>query len=205
MLRKLINLLTFEWPARLMPGRLLRGLRSPKVLAGLAATVFVLSGVGFMAVAAWQHEQPAGAGERSAQALTDGVDDDRSAAGGSAGGGTGGSSAGGGGNGSAGEEDGGSWHPESSGSLPEPPLSGLTWPADAPRAVVTARGGVLVQSSPWHEGPAVNVLARGEQIAVACKTDGRDVSGNGIWFRLAGNPGFVAARYVRNVDGVPWC
>ncbi|MQY15028.1 hypothetical protein SRB5_52050 [Streptomyces sp. RB5] len=204
---KLTKLMTFEWPERLMPGYLLRRLRTPKVLAGLAAGAVVLSGIGFMAVAAWQQGPPAGEGERSAKALSEsgrGADD------GVPRGGAGGSS----GTDSAdspdtadlsGSSDRGGWFPDNSGHGWEPPVSGLTYPPGAARAVVTAKGGVLVLDSVWHINPAINVLARGEQAGIKCKVAGRDVYGNGIWFKLAGNPGFVPARYVKNVDPVRDC
>ncbi|MEV6103137.1 hypothetical protein AB0M28_00265 [Streptomyces sp. NPDC051940] len=234
MLGKLRNLLTFEWPERLMPGALirgtlgltarlfrglfravlglpgallrlpgalLRGLRTPKVLAGTAAAAVVFSGIGFMAVGLWKDEPPAGAGERSAKALTDAADGSRGVAG------AGTESGKGSDTGSAMDDgnNGGGWFPENSGRGWEPPGSGLTWPSWAARGVVTAKGGVLVQRSVWHSGPAIDVLARGEIAGIECKVEGRDVRGNGIWFKLAGHPGFVPARYVRNVDGVKWC
>ncbi|MEV6106749.1 SH3 domain-containing protein [Streptomyces sp. NPDC051940] len=85
------------------------------------------------------------------------------------------------------------------------PASVKTWDDDFPRGVVIAQGGVNIRSAPSHvNGAWRGNIGRGTIIDLVCKKCGDDVMGNGIWYKLRDGD-YVTARYVKNVDWVPWC
>ncbi|MFC7219170.1 SH3 domain-containing protein [Streptomyces polyrhachis] len=85
------------------------------------------------------------------------------------------------------------------------PGSVKTWGDGYPRGVVVAKGGVNIRSAPSHVGSTWRGnVGRSEVIDLVCKVCGTDVLGNGIWFKLRDGD-YVTARYVKNVDYVPWC
>jgi hypothetical protein len=85
-----------------------------------------------------------------------------------------------------------------------------TWD-DAARGVVVGRPGVLVRADASTRAPVVDGVRFAEIVRISCKKYGQDVWGNSIWFRLDDDWSWnrsgrwVAARYVKNVDYVPFC
>ena len=50
------------------------------------------------------------------------------------------------------------------------------------------------------------VIKPGTIIPLYCKVRGQNVDGNNVWYLLGGSrPGYVAARYVKNLSPVPYC
>lgn len=73
------------------------------------------------------------------------------------------------------------------------------------RGVVIAKPGILIRSQPTTHSRKMGFIPRGEIVWIDCKVDGQDVFGNGIWYKLKSHNGFLAARWVKNVDRIPYC
>jgi hypothetical protein len=80
-----------------------------------------------------------------------------------------------------------------------------------PRGVVLARTGLLVRAEATTRAPVVDGLKWSQIIDIQCKKFGENVLGNSIWYRLDDDWSWnksgrwVSARWVRNVDFVPFC
>lgn len=61
-----------------------------------------------------------------------------------------------------------------------------------------------IRSGPGTGYPVVGALANGTTISISGKTNGTNIFGNRIWYRLADGQGWVSARYVNNYGYVPW-
>lgn len=73
------------------------------------------------------------------------------------------------------------------------------------RGVVIAKPGILIRSQPTTASHEKGFIPRGEIVWIDCKVDGQDVWGNAIWYKIKSHNGFIAARYVKNVDHIPYC
>ncbi|WP_407565557.1 SH3 domain-containing protein [Streptomyces sp. 184] len=73
------------------------------------------------------------------------------------------------------------------------------------RGVVIAKPGILIRSQPTTASHEKGFIPRGEIVWIDCKVDGQDVWGNAIWYKISSHNGFIAARYVKNVDHIPYC
>ncbi|MFF8590899.1 SH3 domain-containing protein [Streptomyces sp. NPDC015220] len=75
------------------------------------------------------------------------------------------------------------------------------------RGRVTARGGLALHDRPDRGSRVIRVVRQGETVWIHCKTAGRNVSGNHLWYLLAdGTWAWVSARFVDNVGPAPrWC
>lgn len=80
-------------------------------------------------------------------------------------------------------------------------------PSTAPgRGKVISKKPLHVRKQPTTRSAAVGTLRPGQIITIDCKTKGQRVKGNNIWYRLGQNPrGWAAARYVKNLDSIPYC
>nr|WP_240930269.1 SH3 domain-containing protein [Streptomyces coryli] len=84
-----------------------------------------------------------------------------------------------------------------------------TW-SDEARGVVTGYNGIAVRARPSLNSEKIGRYGRSHIANIVCKVAGQDVAGNGIWFKVRKHDdpsrhGFIAARYVKNVDYVPYC
>ncbi|MGX1886604.1 SH3 domain-containing protein [Streptomyces sp. NPDC055287] len=70
---------------------------------------------------------------------------------------------------------------------------------------VTASTGVKIRSRATTYSRVLGSFHSGAKIALACKTYGQNVDGNHIWYKLGHRSGWVTARYVKNLDYIPWC
>ncbi|MEU9804268.1 SH3 domain-containing protein [Streptomyces sp. NPDC051000] len=80
----------------------------------------------------------------------------------------------------------------------------------APRAahtfgVVVSQSGVNVRSKPTTYSKVVKTLAPRQRIGLVCQKRGKWVDGNPVWYRVHGVNGWVAARYVHNLQPVRSC
>ncbi|WP_326796523.1 SH3 domain-containing protein [Streptomyces sp. NBC_01808] len=83
-----------------------------------------------------------------------------------------------------------------------------TWEDDwnvSQRGVVIAKPGVLIRSQPTTASHEKGFIPRGEIVWIECKVEGQDVFGNSLWYKIGSHNGFVAARWVKNVDHIPFC
>lgn len=62
-----------------------------------------------------------------------------------------------------------------------------------------------IRKKPTTYAKVVGSLHKGEIVKLDCKVKSKNVKGNEIWYRLDKRYGWVAARYVKNLDYVPWC
>ncbi|WP_419995852.1 SH3 domain-containing protein [Streptomyces boninensis] len=84
-----------------------------------------------------------------------------------------------------------------------------TWNDEA-RGVVTGYNGIAVRARPTMNSEKIGRYGRSHIANIVCKCAGQDVAGNGIWFKVRKHDdpsrhGWISARYVKNVDYVPWC
>ncbi|OEJ21896.1 hypothetical protein AR457_38800 [Streptomyces agglomeratus] len=70
---------------------------------------------------------------------------------------------------------------------------------------VIARTGVKIRSRATTYSGVLGSFHSGAKIALACKVYGQNVDGNHIWYKLDHRSGWVTARYVKNLDYIPWC
>ncbi|WBB58634.1 SH3 domain-containing protein [Streptomyces sp. WMMC500] len=73
------------------------------------------------------------------------------------------------------------------------------------RGVVIAKPGVLIREQPTTASRQKGFIPRGEIVWIDCKVEGQDVFGNSLWYKIKSHNGFVAARWVKNVDHIPFC
>ncbi|MGI5448057.1 SH3 domain-containing protein [Streptomyces sp. CA-243310] len=71
--------------------------------------------------------------------------------------------------------------------------------------VVVSRWGVNVRSKPTIYSKVVKTLAPHQRIGLVCEKRGKWVEGNPIWYRVHGVNGWVAARYVHNLQPIKPC
>ncbi|MFD9377549.1 SH3 domain-containing protein [Streptomyces sp. NPDC059999] len=71
--------------------------------------------------------------------------------------------------------------------------------------VVVSRWGVNVRSKPTVYSKVVKTLAPRQRIGLVCEKRGKWVDGNPIWYRVHGVNGWVAARYVHNLQPIKPC
>lgn len=77
---------------------------------------------------------------------------------------------------------------------------------------VVSRIGVNVRSEPNTHSEILDVIPSGAIVKLKCKVIGENVHGNNRWYKLAHkhhrhhhHHGWVSARWVKNLDHVPWC
>ncbi|MGP9023108.1 SH3 domain-containing protein [Streptomyces sp. BR1] len=79
-------------------------------------------------------------------------------------------------------------------------------PAAEPTGKVVANGGLWTHQASNTASKRLGLLPEGAVVALQCKKAGENVDGNKLWYKIgAGKPGWVAARYVRNLAPVPYC
>ncbi|MFD5884866.1 SH3 domain-containing protein [Streptomyces sp. NPDC060334] len=71
--------------------------------------------------------------------------------------------------------------------------------------VVVSKWGVNVRSKPTIHSKVVKTLAPRRRIGLVCEKRGKWVDGNPIWYRVHGVNGWVAARYVHNLQPIKPC
>lgn len=74
-----------------------------------------------------------------------------------------------------------------------------------PLGKVVSRIDLNVRTRPDTDGRVVGSLRPGKVVKLDCKVIGEKVDGNKRWYKLEDRKGWVAARYVKNLDHVPWC
>ncbi|MFI1093595.1 hypothetical protein [Streptomyces sp. NPDC020917] len=62
-----------------------------------------------------------------------------------------------------------------------------------------------IRSRAATDSTAPGSYAPGAVVKLACKVHGQNVGGNDLWYNLYDRPGWLAARYVRNLGAVPFC
>ncbi|MFJ3922975.1 SH3 domain-containing protein [Streptomyces sp. NPDC090022] len=62
-----------------------------------------------------------------------------------------------------------------------------------------------IRSKPTTESRPIGQVYPHEKLELKCKKHSEPVDGNKLWYRLHGEDGWVAARYVRNLTPVKWC
>ncbi|MEV7547201.1 hypothetical protein [Streptomyces sp. NPDC089915] len=62
-----------------------------------------------------------------------------------------------------------------------------------------------VHAGPTTDAAKIGSRKGGTRVGLRCKVRGKEVDGNDIWYRLADDEGWMAARYVKNHHPVPWC
>ncbi|WP_217167682.1 SH3 domain-containing protein [Streptomyces sp. AC512_CC834] len=74
------------------------------------------------------------------------------------------------------------------------------------RGVVTAQR-LALRTSPTRGSDVIRYARRGEVVSIYCKTPGRKVKGNPLWYLLTdGTWAWGAARYIDNIGPAPrWC
>jgi hypothetical protein len=78
--------------------------------------------------------------------------------------------------------------------------------APLPRGKVVSRVTLNIRAEPTTRSGYLGGIEPGTVISLYCKVKGQDVDGNGLWYLLGGGrPGYVAARYVKNLSPVPYC
>ena len=86
-----------------------------------------------------------------------------------------------------------------------------TAPATTKAAAPYVRGKVVsavplrIRSRATTASAALGTVAPNTVVKLACKVRGQNIAGNDIWYNLATRPGWVAARFVRNLAAVPFC
>ncbi|MGW2815839.1 SH3 domain-containing protein [Streptomyces sp. NPDC001415] len=79
-------------------------------------------------------------------------------------------------------------------------------PAAQPKGKVVANGGLWVHQETNTASKRLTLLPQGTITALECKKTGQNVDGNKLWYKLgADKPGWVSARYVQNLNAVPYC
>lgn len=75
-----------------------------------------------------------------------------------------------------------------------------------PKGKVVSRLPLSIRQKPTTASGYLGGVPSGAVIALSCKVNGQNVDGNKLWYLLGnGRPGYVAARYVKNLSPVPWC
>lgn len=74
-----------------------------------------------------------------------------------------------------------------------------------PKGKVVAKEPLSIRERPATAAKYLGALKPGSVIELSCKVHGQTVQGNDIWYLLAGKPGYVSARYVKNLSPVPLC
>jgi hypothetical protein len=78
--------------------------------------------------------------------------------------------------------------------------------AELPQGKVVSRLTLSIRSEPTSKSTFLGGFAPGTVISLYCKTHGQNVDGNDLWYLLGGSkPGWVAARYVKNLSHVNYC
>ncbi|MFI5861717.1 SH3 domain-containing protein [Streptomyces sp. NPDC051546] len=62
-----------------------------------------------------------------------------------------------------------------------------------------------VRTGPGTQYKKAGVVKYGTEVQVMCKTNGTEVDGNAIWYKLADGRGWIAARYAANLNRIPTC
>jgi hypothetical protein len=85
------------------------------------------------------------------------------------------------------------------GSAPEGSLA-------RPKGKVISRLPLSIRERPRTTSGYLGAIQPGTVIYLSCKVVGQNVDGNDLWYLLGGGrPGYVAARYVKNLSPVPYC
>lgn len=70
---------------------------------------------------------------------------------------------------------------------------------------VVSRVDLHIRSRATTNSRALGSFHPGATIALRCKVRGQNVMGNHIWYKLEHRSGWVTARYVKNLNYIPWC
>jgi len=75
-----------------------------------------------------------------------------------------------------------------------------------PLGKVVSRITLNIREYPTSYSDYLGGIEPGTIIPLYCKVRGQNVDGNNLWYLLGGGrPGYVAARYVKNLSPVPYC
>lgn len=79
--------------------------------------------------------------------------------------------------------------------------------AEAPHSFgkVVAKTGVNIRKHPNTWSKILGGFSHGQVIRIDCKVKGENILGNDRWYKRAYKDGWVSARWVKNLDHVPWC
>ncbi|MCQ4040781.1 SH3 domain-containing protein [Streptantibioticus rubrisoli] len=78
--------------------------------------------------------------------------------------------------------------------------------AAEPTGKVVSRVNLSIREQPTTNSKFLGSLRPATVIALHCKKVGQNVDGNNLWYLLGGGkPGYVSARYVKNLAAVPYC
>ncbi len=78
--------------------------------------------------------------------------------------------------------------------------------AAEPTGKVVSRTNLSIREQPTASSKFLGSIRPGTVIALHCKKNGQNVDGNHLWYMLGnGKPGYVSARYVKNLAAVPYC
>lgn len=62
-----------------------------------------------------------------------------------------------------------------------------------------------IRTGPGTQYAKTGVFKYGAEVQVQCKTNGTEVDGNSLWYKLADGRGWIAARYAANLNRIPTC
>jgi hypothetical protein len=75
-----------------------------------------------------------------------------------------------------------------------------------PKGKVVSRLPLSIREKPTTGSGYLGAFPSGAVIPLHCKVHGQNVDGNDLWYLLGGSkPGWVAARYVKNLSPVSYC
>jgi Cu/Zn superoxide dismutase len=78
--------------------------------------------------------------------------------------------------------------------------------AAEPTGKVVSRVNLSIREQPTTNSKFLGSLRPATVVALHCKKVGQNVDGNNLWYMLGkGKPGYVSARYVKNLAAVPYC
>ncbi|MFD9335231.1 SH3 domain-containing protein [Streptomyces sp. NPDC060028] len=77
---------------------------------------------------------------------------------------------------------------------------------ESPKARIVTPGKDLgIRSGPGTQYAKTGKALTGTVVALQCKANGQNVDGNSVWYKLADGRGWIAARFARNLNKVPFC
>jgi hypothetical protein len=78
--------------------------------------------------------------------------------------------------------------------------------AALPKGKVISRLPLSIRERPTTNSRYLGSFQPGTIITLYCKSRGQNVDGNNLWYLLGGSkPGWVSARYVKNLSPVSYC
>ncbi|WUH78856.1 SH3 domain-containing protein [Streptomyces sp. NBC_00435] len=62
-----------------------------------------------------------------------------------------------------------------------------------------------IRTGPGTQYGKAGTIKHGTEVQVMCKTNGTEIEGNSLWYKLADGHGWIAARYAENLNRIPTC